>query len=108
MSRGEARYRGSHRFEHLDRAPESPSAVRGDASDAGFEALILRCLEKRPEDRPGDGAVLAAAIEQLDLAGWTVEDARAWWRELPKRREGATGSEPTGRTQLTVDVERRR
>jgi serine/threonine-protein kinase len=93
---------------HLDRPPEPPSAVRGDEIDAGFEALVLRCLEKRPEDRPHDGAALAHDIEQLDLAGWTDEDARAWWRELPKRRESATGSGQIEPTQLAVDVERRR
>ncbi len=93
---------------HLKDAPEPPSAVRGVAIDPGFEALILRCLEKRPEDRPRDGAVLAHEIEQLDLAGWTLEDARAWWRELPGRRDGAMDGTPPPRTQLAVDVEGRR
>ena len=93
---------------HLHAAPESPSAVLGDAIDPGFEALILRCLEKQAADRPRDGAALADDIEQLGLAGWTVADARAWWRDLPKKRQGAIESEPTGRTQLTVDVEGRR
>jgi len=92
---------------HLSTAPASPSAVLGEAIDPGFEALILRCLEKRPDDRPRDGAVLAHAIEQLELAGWTVDDARAWWRELPKKREGAIESKPTP-TQLTVSIKGRR
>jgi len=92
---------------HLNTPPESPSAVLGDAIDPGFEALILRCLGKQPDDRPCDGAVLAHEIEQLDLAGWTVEDARAWWSELPKKREGAIESKPTG-TLLSVNVEGRR
>jgi hypothetical protein len=82
--------------------------VLGDAIDPGFEALILRCLEKRPDARPRDGAVLADAIEQLDLAGWTAEDARAWWLELPKKREGASEIKPVERTQLAVNVEGRR
>jgi hypothetical protein len=93
---------------HLNTTPESPSAVRGDAIDPGFEALILRCLEKQPDDRPRNGAVLADAIEQLDLTGWTVQDARAWWLELPKKREGAIEIRPVERTQLAVDVEGRR
>jgi len=93
---------------HLKDAPESPSAVLGEAIDPGFEALTLRCLEKRPDDRPRDGAALAEEIEQLGLTGWTVEDARAWWREL-RRRPGATiESRPTERTQLAVNVEGRR
>jgi serine/threonine-protein kinase len=92
---------------HLNTAPESPSTVLGDAIDPDFEALILRCLEKQPDDRPRDGAVLAHDLEQLDLAGWTVEDARAWWRDLPNKREGEIESKPT-RTQLAVSVKGRR
>jgi hypothetical protein len=93
---------------HLNTAPESPSAVLGDTIDPGFEALILRCLEKRPDDRPRDGAALADDIEHLDLVGWTVDDARVWWRELPRKREGAIEIKPAERTQLAVNVEGRR
>jgi serine/threonine-protein kinase len=93
---------------HLHSAPESPSAVLGDAIDPGFEALILRCLEKEPDDRPRDGAALADDIERLRLTEWTVEDARAWWRELREEREGPVDGNPTERTQLAVDVEGRR
>ncbi len=93
---------------HLNAAPESPSAVLGEAIDPGFEALILRCLEKDPGDRPRDGGALADDIEQLDLAGWTVEDARVWWREFTTRREGAIEIKPTERTQLAVNVQGRR
>jgi hypothetical protein len=92
---------------HLDRAPEAPSAVLGETIDPGFEALILRCLAKQPGDRPRDGAVLADELEQLDLAGWTVDDARAWWHDLPKKREGTTEGKLT-RMQLAVNVEGRR
>jgi serine/threonine-protein kinase len=93
---------------HLKDAPESPSAVLGEAIDPGFEALTLRCLEKRPHDRPRDGAALAEEVEQLGLTGWTVEDARAWWRELRRRPGGSIESRPTERTQLAVNVEDRR
>ena len=33
-----------------------------------WEEAILRCLEKRPEDRPRDGAVLAHDLAQLRVA----------------------------------------
>jgi hypothetical protein len=92
--------------QHLNNTPESPSAVLGEVIDPGFEALILRCLEKRPEDRPRDGADVADEIARLGLTGWTTEDARTWWRELPTKRERAIEGEPT-RTQLAVDVEGR-
>lgn len=93
--------------QHLYTAPESPSAVLGAAIDPGFEALILRCLEKRPDDRPHDGAALAADIEQLGLTGWTLREARAWWGEFGKKHDGALEKEPLERTQLTINVEGR-
>ena len=92
---------------HLHTAPESPSAVRGEAVDPGLEALILRCLAKQPGDRPRDGGALADEIDRLALEGWTPEDAAAWWRELRDDRTATVDDHPTP-TRLAVDVEGRR
>ncbi len=92
---------------HLHTAPESPSTVRGEVIDPGLEALILRCLEKQPGDRPADGAALADELDRLGLSGWSLEDAAAWWRELREDRKVAIEGLPTP-TQLAVDVEGRR
>jgi TonB family protein len=40
---------------------------------AALEALVLRCLEKRPEQRFRDGAELLAALARLDEAGSGVD-----------------------------------
>ena len=93
--------------DHLKTVPPLPSTVLGAAIDPGFEALILRCLEKRPEDRPRNGAVLAEAVGQLELDAWSAEDARTWWRDFRAGREDAIEAKPTGRTQLAIDVEGR-
>lgn len=95
---------------HLHVAPESPSAVRGEAIDPGLEALILRCVAKAPEDRPADGARLAVALDELQLDGWTADDARAWWRDLPARRGERRDDVSMARTptQLAVNLEGRR
>jgi serine/threonine-protein kinase len=92
---------------HLHTAPDSPTAVRGEAIHPDLEALILRCLEKRPDARPRDGAALADALDRLDLPGWGREEAGAWWREFRDDRVAAGDSQPTP-TQLAVDVEGRR
>jgi hypothetical protein len=93
---------------HLNTPPESPSAVLGSDIDADFEALILRCLAKEPDDRPSDGAALADELEQLDLPGWTLTDARAWWQEHPSTETAAGDRTPSAHTQMAVNVEGRR
>ena len=59
---------------HLTSAPEPlPPAL-----PAPLAALVLACLAKKPEDRPGG----AAALEKSLLAmrdGWGEEEAQAWW-----------------------------
>ena len=100
--------------QHLSATPERPSDVLGRAVDPDYEALIADCLEKDPTARPRDGAELADAIERLQLPGWTVEDARAWWDGFSSREaDDDVGTAPTqlaadagsvGNTQLAVDL----
>ena len=100
--------------QHLSATPERPSDVLGRAVDPDYEALIADCLEKDPAARPRDGAELADAIERLQLPGWTVEDARAWWDGFSSRETSDdVGTAPTqlaadagsvGNTQLAVDL----
>ncbi len=44
-----------------------------------LDGLVASCLAKLPEDRPGDVDAIVAALDALDLAPWTRDDARAWW-----------------------------
>ena len=42
--------------------------------------MILRCLSKKPEDRPADGlALLALLIPIAKAMPWNPELAREWW-----------------------------
>ncbi len=52
---------------------------------AALEAVVSRCLEKRPEDRFASALELDAALARVPLgSSWSGEDARAWWdRHLP-------------------------
>ena len=81
---GEQVFDGASPGEVLQRhqsAPVTPPSQRGGAAiPAGLEALILRCLEKDPAARPQSADELAAALLVTGLAaGWTQEEARAWW-----------------------------
>ena len=68
-------------MKHMEEAPRKPSEVLpGNGITPELDALILRCLSKKPEDRPADG--LAFLTQLLPLAHampWSPELARDWW-----------------------------
>jgi serine/threonine-protein kinase len=52
------------------------------------EAVVMRCLAKRPADRFPDVRSLDEALAACGgSGGWTEETAAAWWRE---RGQGAS------------------
>jgi serine/threonine-protein kinase len=58
-----------------------PSQLRSDVP-ADLEAIILRCLAKKPEDRFQDTDELEQALAQCAAADhWTQSRAARWWRE---------------------------
>ena len=76
--------------------PESPSKRLGAAVSADLEALLLKCLAKRPEDRPQTAAGLIDALGQLSAAdAWTRADAEAWWREISPDEPEKPSKAPT-------------
>jgi len=47
-----------------------------------LEDLILRCLAKRPQERPEDARALLRELRAIPIPpehAWTDEAARAWW-----------------------------
>ncbi len=48
---------------------------------ADVEAVLLRCLSKKPEGRYDDVASLEKALAACAAAdGWSEEQARQWWK----------------------------
>jgi tRNA A-37 threonylcarbamoyl transferase component Bud32 len=67
---------------HLHTAPIPPSVRAGRDVPEPLEALVLRCLAKKVDDRPSSD-VLAAELADLTRepwASWTQAEATAWWR----------------------------
>ena len=65
---------------HLQEQPEPPSARRGTPLPAALDEIVLRCLAKSPEERHPSVRHLREALTAIhDPAGWTAEDARAFW-----------------------------
>jgi tRNA A-37 threonylcarbamoyl transferase component Bud32 len=65
---------------HLGEAVVPPDRLRAEVP-ADLQAVLLRCLEKEPAGRFQDAASLEQALGQCGCAaGWTQEQAAAWWR----------------------------
>lgn len=81
MMAGDLPFRGSTLFElfraHRQDPPRCPSEVNPDIPTS-FDAVILKCLEKKPEDRYDDMAQVEAALCEAQLAAGLVTP----WDEL--------------------------
>ncbi|MBI5501889.1 MAG: serine/threonine protein kinase [Deltaproteobacteria bacterium] len=68
---------------HVAETPTPPS--RFAPVPPALEDVVLRCLAKKPENRPATAQALAADLAAVTLGEtWSDEAARAWWqRYLP-------------------------
>jgi len=65
---------------HLQKTPVLPSERSGLAVPATLEQVVMMCLAKKPEERPGTAETLARALAGgEDLGAWTQDDAEQWW-----------------------------
>jgi len=87
---------------HLNDAPMPPSQRMPDAIPADVDAIVLRALAKKPEDRFADGRALADALAGSSVAGkWKP----AHVAELPRPRPTPVAIEPTPSTESDTRVE---
>ncbi|MGF1577890.1 MAG: serine/threonine protein kinase [Gemmataceae bacterium] len=65
---------------HMDSPPRPPSEVLGWDIDADLEDIILRCLAKKPYERPVTVGELWTAFSECRSAGrWNRNKAKDWW-----------------------------
>jgi len=66
---------------HLHQPPPAPSSRRAGVP-AAVDAVVLRCLEKKPEARFADALALRDALRACRLEDeWDAARAEAWWAE---------------------------
>ena len=65
--------------QHLQAAPTPPSQHAPSRVPPDLEQLVLSCLAKQPEDRPGSAADLERRLAAVDVEPWTDAQARQWW-----------------------------
>jgi|CXWL01.1.fsa_nt_gi serine/threonine-protein kinase len=66
---------------HLQMTPVPPSKRARIFIPAALEDLVLRCLEKDPEKRPGGADEVGRELKAMDTDRWTQAEAIAWWQE---------------------------
>ena len=95
----------------LEEKPVPPSTRIGRPICPHLEALILRCLEREPKDRPQSAHELITLLAASPrIADWNVEQRAAWWvahREAINQAR-ASEVEPIGTGEaVNIEVEDR-
>ncbi|MFI4876999.1 MAG: serine/threonine-protein kinase [Blastopirellula sp. JB062] len=71
---------------HAHEKPVPPSQLNADVP-ADLDAIVLRCLEKSPDDRFQTAVELSRALESSPSAGnWTKHAAESWWMADERRK----------------------
>ncbi len=64
----------------MKKSPRPPSELTELPIPPEFERIVLRCLEKRPEDRFQTAEELEAALLEVPVdKPWSRDKAREWW-----------------------------
>lgn len=67
---------------HLHATPVPPGERIGKNFNPQLEALLMRCLQKNPADRPQSAREVAQALTESRVAEtWTPERRAAWWSD---------------------------
>ena len=66
--------------DHVKTVPVPPSQLSETPIPPELDVLVMKLLEKRPEDRFSSAGAVEAALERIEFPErWTQADARAWW-----------------------------
>ena len=60
---------------------EPPRKIKNKVIPIKLTKVIMKCLDKRPENRPDSLHELIDALEQFDHASWNQKLAKEWWQK---------------------------
>jgi serine/threonine protein kinase len=81
--------------------PPIPLANRNPRIPQSLDEVILRCLAKKPEDRPQTARELAGLLSACDVPAWARADAAGAWERLGRQK---TQVQPDDKATATVTV----
>lgn len=89
---------------HATESPCSFADIGVEVSPA-LEAIVLKCLQKNPDDRFQNPDEMLRSLERLPIAShWTWQEAERWWREkLPQCISDTPSDGPPEPIAETVD-----
>ncbi len=80
---GQLVFQASNTFQaiakHLQEPPVPPSERTELAVPQALDQVILACLAKRPENRPGTATELDRMLAEIAVEPWTEAQAERWW-----------------------------
>jgi serine/threonine-protein kinase len=65
---------------HVNKTPMPPSTRSEVPIPPELESFVLRCLAKKPEQRPRSAVELRRLLEAITEPEWTQESAETWWQ----------------------------
>lgn len=92
---------------HLHDAPARPSVRLGKPLPTELEEILLRCLEKQPDDRPATANAVREALLASGVESWTEQEARAWWAEHELGAGPGDDAPSASRSLLAIDLGKR-
>lgn len=83
-------------LEHVQSLPQWPSEMAAEEIPLELERIVMRCMEKRMEDRYETIEELSLALDAVTLdKAWTQAEARQWWElHLPEEPAEAESLQP--------------
>jgi serine/threonine protein kinase len=87
-------------MQHITKTPRPPSDHRSEIPEA-LDKLVLQCLAKNPQDRPGDTLELRQLLSVIACdEPWDNPQAELWWKtNMPSVGEAASADDQT----ITLD-----
>jgi serine/threonine protein kinase len=110
---GEDVFEGANAVEicshHLHSEPAPPSERTGTVVPQPLDQLLLKCLEKEPDDRPQSARDMLQLLNACDCEReWTEERAVAWWAEHDGLTSLTHAKSVSGSNTIAVDLDHRR